>query len=147
MKTNAHRRSAYQSSERSKDFRCINHEKTCFNEKIRQDCNTELKQPKLYEESNWYEFYTKITNTWSRALVQKLIIARLFVQFHISLRHRKFQCRVHMNRQLDLSWTNSIQSTSSHPISIKSILISNVTGSPVSSATCLSVKLGKVCSL
>jgi hypothetical protein len=121
--------------------------KQVFNEEISQDCNRELKHPKLYEESNWYEFYTKITNTWSRVLFRKLRIAQLFVQVHISLRYRKFQCRVHKNWQLDLFWTNSIQSTSSHPVSNKIHLNIKCHWFQRLSATCLSVKLSKVCSL
>ena len=60
---------------------------------------------------------------WSRVLLERLIGSQLVNKFPSFYRTWSFITAFTRARQLSLSWTTSIQSTSSHPTSWRSILI------------------------
>jgi hypothetical protein len=69
-----------------------------------------------------YDLTNKLT-PWSRILLEKLIVAQLVQQFPVFYGTRRFITVFTRARHGSLSWARCIQSTPSHPVFIRSILI------------------------
>jgi hypothetical protein len=67
--------------------------------------------------------YSTLTHSWSWALLEKPPIVKLLKKFPACYGIRRFITAFTKSLQWSISWARSIQSTPSHPISPRSILI------------------------
>jgi len=70
----------------------------------------------------WLDVKTKLTS-WNRTLLDKLIVAQIIKKFPVVYRNRRLITVITRARHWSLFRARCIQSTASHPISLRSILI------------------------